>query len=761
MHVTKRDGSTQPLDIAKIQRLSAFACEGLDVSQSELEVKISTQFFDGIKTSDIHDAQIISAASLISRAQPDYTYVAARLLLMKVYKEVTGGAVEYPHLRDYIAKGIREGRLNSTLAFFDLDALNGAIVPGRDYQFDYLGLQTVADRYLIRAAQKPGQKKAPIIEMPQHFLMRVAMGLALRDPLHRTPDTPFNCSSVTEQAIEFYNVLSKFDFLSSTPTLFNSGTPHSQMSSCYLNTVSDTLVAEHGQNEYASIFGTITECAIFSKWAGGIGTDWTRVRGAGDVIKGTNGKSAGVVPYLKIFNDTAVAVNQGGKRNGAFAAYLEPWHPDFMDFCDIKKNSGDERRRAHDIFPAGWMPDLFFKRVEEGGMWSFFSPNLYPELHELYGDAFEARYVELEQKGAYVNQLPAAEVWRKVITSLWETGHPWVTFKDESNRRNPQSHVGVVHNSNLCTEITLNTSDEESAVCNLGSINLSRHVAHGMIDYEKLRETTRTAVRMLDNVVDLNFYPSERARTSNLKHRPIGLGVMGLSDMLAKLKIDWESAENVELQDALFERISYYAIEASCDLALERGAYETFEGSKWSLGILPINTARDDTQRLDWARLRSKVMRNGMRNSNVMAIAPTATIANIAGVTPSIEPPYELEYTKENLSGDFTVIAPSALHGFLVKHAFEVAAKWVIATAAKRQKWIDQSQSVNIFVGNDMRGRDLSDIYLDAWRSGLKTTYYLRRKVVDVDEVAAKAEKPVQEEAKFCSISDPDCESCQ
>ncbi|WP_199153488.1 ribonucleoside-diphosphate reductase subunit alpha [Chromobacterium sp. ASV23] len=758
MFVTKRDGAKEAFDLSKIQRLSEFACSGLNVSQSELELNMKTKFFDGIKTSDIHEAQIISAGELISKDAPDYTFVAARLLLMKVYKEVSGAA-SYPTLRSYIERGIAEERLNPSLGEFDLEALNAAICPDRDLLFDYLGMQTIADRYLIRERAQPGKNPA-IIEMPQHFFMRVAMGLALNE------------ADRTGRAIEFYNVLSKQDFMSSTPTLFNAGTLHSQLSSCYLNKVADTLIADPDTNRYASIMGTIEECAVLSKWAGGIGTDWTAVRGNGDVIKGTNGKSAGIVPYLKIYNDVAVAVNQGGKRMGSFAPYLEVWHPDFPDFCELKKNSGDERRRAHDIFPAGWVCDLFMQRVREGGVWSFFSPRLYPELHELHGAAFETRYIELEAAGKFARQMPALELWRKMITMLFETGHPWITFKDECNRRNPQQHVGVIHNSNLCTEITLNTSDDETAVCNLGSVNLRNHIkrvdGRPVIDTIKLRETIRTAMRMLDNVIDINFYPSERARNANLRHRPVGLGVMGLADLLAIAGVDWESQENLELQDTLFSFYSYFAIEASADLARERGAYPTFAGSLWSKGILPIDTANKEAvaltagagaPELDWEELRHKVVSQGMRNSNCMAIAPTATISNITNTTPCVEPPFELEYTKSNLSGTFTVVASASLYG-KTKEAFSVNQEWIIKGAAVRQKWIDQAQSTNLFVPATIRGRDLAALYMLAHEKGLKTTYYLRRQIVEIDEVKQKIGSE-SAEAKMCSIDNPDCESCQ
>lgn len=746
MNVIKRDGSSEPLQIEKIHKVTEWACAGLDVSQSDLEISAHLMFFDGIKTSDIHEALIKAASTLISIESPDYSFVAARLLAQKLYKEV-GGSIEYPDLSRVIADGVAHRLLDGRLlSKFDLEALDAVIDPGRDMLFNYLGLQTVADRYLLRYPVRVGEKER-ILELPQHFFMRVAMGLAIEE------DEP------TKRAIEFYDLLSSFEFMSSTPTLFNSGTLHSQLSSCYLNKVGDRISEEPGQHRYNSIFGAIEECANLSKYAGGIGTDWTPVRPAGDVIKGTNGKSSGIVPYLKIYNDTAVAVNQGGKRNGSFAPYLEVWHPDFFDFCDLKKQSGDERRRAHDIFPAAWIPNLFMERVERGGVWSFFSPAEYPELHDLYGKAFESRYIQLEAQGKARFQKPAIEVWKKIITSLFETGHPWVTFKDECNERNPQSHVGTIHCSNLCTEITLNTSDTETAVCNLGSVNLSR-----IQDPAHLRRVIRTAMRMLDNVVDINFYPSDRAKNSNLKHRPVGLGVMGYTEMLVRQGIDWESEEHLSAADILFEKFSYYAIEASADLAQERGCYESFPGSKWSHGILPIATARKIgmAPSMDWNALIEKIKRQGMRNSNCMAIAPTATISNIVGTTPCIEPIFERKYVKSNLSGSFLVVDPCLRYGRpeLCKESFEVGHKWVIESAARRQKWIDQAQSLNIYVKEGIRGSELSDIYMLAWKRGLKTTYYLRNQSAQVKTVGDQV-KLVGGEVNMCSIDNPDCESCQ
>jgi ribonucleoside-diphosphate reductase alpha chain len=752
IEVVKRNGTTEPLSIEKIHKVVEWACADLNVSQSELETEAHLLLFNGIKTSDIHQALIKAAATLISVEQPQYTFVAARLLVQTVYKEAVN-STEYPTLRSYLEYANKIGRINPELLNFDLEELDFHIDKTRDLQFTYLGLQSLADRYFIREDGEVG-KKGRIIEMPQHMFMRVAMGLSLNE------------ADRTKSAIEFYDLLSSFDFMSSTPTLFNAGTKHSQLSSCYLNMVSDSIDSDnltdenYGTERFNSIFGTIQECANLSKFAGGIGTDWTSVRSEGDHIKSTNGKSSGIVPYLKVFNDTAIAVNQGGKRNGAFAAYLEPWHPDLFDFIDLKKNSGDERRRAHDIFPALWMNDLLLERVEEGGIWSFFSPAEFPELHELHGEPFKARYQTLEAGGHARKQMPAIEVWRKILTSLFETGHPWITFKDECNRRNPQSHAGVIHCSNLCTEITLNTSKDETAVCNLGSVNLSR-----IKSFEHLRSVVRVAMRMLDNVIDINFYPSERARLSNMRHRPVGMGVMGYTEWLVKQGIDWESDRHLEAADELFEHWSYYAIEASSDLAVERGSYSSFEGSKWSHGILPIHTARTDkfVTRLDWEGLSQKVKTQGMRNSNTMAIAPTATISNIVGTTPCIEPIYKRQYTKTNLSGSFVVVDPTLSYGRpeLCKEAFEIDQSWLIKAAAIRQKWIDQAQSTNLFVKAGIRGSQLADLYMMAWKLGLKTTYYLRNQSQETGSVIKQEITEKEPEVKMCSIDNPDCESCQ
>lgn len=759
MDVIKRDGSREAFDFAKIERLNEFATQGLNVDLGLLRSQIKLLVYDGMQTREIFQAQNKAAAGLISTDNPDFTFVAARYLLAETMKIATGSA-RYPALAETIARGVAAGRYTQRMGeAFDLAALDAAIKPERDYQFDYYGLQNLVDRYLMRDVQQQ------LIELPQHFFMRVAMGVSLQE------DNP------TARAIEFYDLLSSFDYMASTPTLFNSGTVHSQLSSCYLNTVNDQISADidAGEHRFASIFGTIEESARLSKYAGGIGTDWTRVRAAGSHIQSTNGKSSGVIPYLKIYNDTAVGVNQGGRRKGSFAPYLEVWHPDFWDYCEIKKEFGDDRLRAHDIFPAAWIADLFMERVESNGIWSEFQPERFPELHELYGDAFKARYEQLEREGKAYKQRPAVEVWKRILTNLFETGHPWITFKDECNRRSPQDHVGVVHSSNLCTEITLNTSDTETAVCNLGSVNLARHVKDGQLDGDKIARTVKTALRMLDNVIDLNFYPSDRAKASNLRHRPVGLGLMGETEAKVACGIDFASAAGVAFSDRAMELISFHAIQASSALAQERGAYETFPGSKWSRGLLPIDTARQRETSLGetaWAELRTQVQAQGMRNSNVMAIAPTATISIITGTTPCIEPIFEIERSEKNMSGQFKVVDPCVKYGRpdLLKTVWEIDPGWILQSAAARQKWIDQSQSVNIFVKQGTKGRELAEIYLSAWKLGLKTTYYLRgqTKTKEVAKPAlANAALPAGDVAdtelptNFCSIDNPNCEACQ
>lgn len=755
--IIKRDGSSEPFDFDKIERLNNFATSGLNVDLNLLRSQIKFLVYDGMSTKDIFQAQIKAASGLISVQNPDFTFVAARYLLADTYKQVTGTA-KYQHLRECITKGVDAGRYTpALLSVFDLDKLNSSLDYSRDFLFDYYGLQNVVDRYLMR------DNSNKIIELPQHFIMRVAMGVSLneKDP--------------TESAIEFYDILSNFDYMSSTPTLFNSGTIRSQLSSCYVNTVNDQISSDidEGEHRFASIFGTIEESARLSKYAGGIGTDWTRVRGPGSHIRSTNGKSSGVIPYIKVYNDTAVGVNQGGRRKGSFAPYLEVWHPDFWDFCEIKKEFGDDRLRAHDVFPAAWISDLFMERVESKGVWSEFDPHDYPELHELYGESFKRRYEELEADGKFLKQRPATEVWKRILASLFETGHPWITFKDEFNRRNPQDHAGVIHSSNLCTEIALNTSDTETAVCNLGSVNLAKHVKDGKIDKKKLKKTITTAIRMLDNVIDINFYPSDRAKNSNLKHRPIGMGIMGETEAKVACGISFDSHEGVAFSDEVMELITYYGFVASHELVTVHGRkpYESFNGSKLSKGILPIHTSRDKNTSLGmdtWNSLSKAISEGGIRNSNLFAIAPTATISSIVGTTPCNEPIFEIERTEKNISGLFKVVDPCVkyMRPDLLKTAMDIEPVWVILSGASRQKWIDQAQSLNIFVKHGTRGRELSEIYLLAWRKGLKSTYYLRSqtKVKDTakpNNIANSAIPGSNREAVFCSIDNPNCESCQ
>lgn len=1064
MNVVKRNGLSVELDESKILNCIEWACSGLAVAPSSIFNAVRKALYEGIGTKDIHRLTIGEAAGQIAVNNQDANYVAARLTLQEVYKQAAN-SIHYTHLRGYIAHAHSLGLLSDKMLDFNFEQLNAAIKPERDFLFGYVGIQTLADRYFLRSEPKNGH----IIELPQHFWMRVSMGLAINEG-----------ETKAERAIEFYGVLSTLEFVSSTPTLFNSGSRRSQLSSCYGNVVSDTITAEEGSHRFASLFGNFEECALLSKYAGGIGTDWTMVRAEGDVIKGTAGISSGIVPYLKIYNDVAVAVNQGGKRKGSFAPYLEPWHPDFEAFMELKKNTGDERQRAHEIFPAGWMPDLLMKRVESRGIWSFFSPKDHPELHELFGTKFEERYIQLEEEGKFVRQMPAIELWRKWLTMLFETGHPWITFKDEMNRRNPQSHAGVIRSSNLCvapetlvltdaghlqiselaglrvnvwngeefsevevvktgenqklikvsvsdgsevecteyhkfyvqngywsnsivekraaelsvgdklikfelpvvegegemkhaytagffcgdgtyghgkpilqlygekkalvgefaiksgsnvehtngrlaftlvddfprkftvphnysvqsrltwlaglldadgtvarngtnesfqvasiengflnevrlmlqtlgvqsrvtlmreagvvkfasdavayetqdlfrllinstdsqkllnlglqtkrlkmerrspnrsathfstvvsvvdegrvddtycftehkrhmgvfngiltgncTEIALNSSEEETFVCNLGSVNLSRTSPEK--DPVRFKQVVKTAMRMLDNVIDINFYPSDRAQTSNMRHRPVGLGVMGYMEWLVQNGIDFESEEHLTACDGLFENLSAQVISASISLAKERGAYPSFEGSKWSQGILPIDTARDTTHDpLIWDDIRSDLAKYGIRNSNCMAIAPTATISNIAGTTPCIEAAIDLVYSKTNMSGDFIVVDPTLKYGRpeLAKTMFQIAPKWVILGAARRQKWIDQAQSTNIFAKRGTKGKDLAAIYELAWKEGLKTTYYLRSESSSVNTTTPPAgEEPVV----MCSIDNPECEAC-
>jgi ribonucleoside-diphosphate reductase alpha chain len=734
------------------------ACKGYEklVSSEEVLQESIKNFYEGIKLEEIDQANIMAARAKIEK-DPAYSYVAAKLLLDVIYRETMSVDAHSKNLekahQEYfkacLKKGVSVERMDPKLLEFDLEKLSKALKLERDEQFQYLGLQTLYDRYLIHHEDVR-------LETPQIFWMRVAMGLSINEGAQKN-----------ERAVEFYDVLSKFLFTSSTPTLFNAGTLHPQLSSCYLTTVMDDL--QH-------IFKCVSDDAQLSKWAGGLGNDWTNVRATGARIKGTNGKSQGVIPFLKVANDTAVAVNQGGKRKGAMCAYLESWHLDIEDFMELRKNTGDERRRTHDMNTANWIPDLFMKRVAENGTWTLFSPSDVPDLHDLYGKKFEQRYTEYEKKAErgelkLFKKIEAVALWRKMLSMLFETGHPWITFKDPSNLRSPQDHCGVVHSSNLCTEILLNTSAEETAVCNLGSVNLVRHLAtKGDLDRALIAKTVRTAVRMLDNVIDINFYPTAEARNANLRHRPVGLGLMGFQDALYAQRISYASPEAVKFADESMEAISYYAILASSELAAERGAYSTYQGSKWDRGLLPIDTLKiladerggnlevDASTTLDWSVVREAIKKNGVRNSNSMAIAPTATISNITGVSQSIEPNYKHLYAKSNLSGEFIVHntflvdelkalniwdeemiddlkyfdgsiqeierIPDELKKVYLT-AFEIEPEWLIECGSRRQKWIDMGQSLNLYIA-EPSGKKLNDMYMSAWRKGLKTTYYLR-----------------------------------
>ncbi len=828
LNVKLDDGTILPLDEARMHRLSAEACVGLTgVDGEEVVVAAVRDLYDGIPEAELSQALTLAARARIEK-EPNYTYVSARLLLdamrhealkflgepqtRPTFEEMKGLYADY--FRDFIHKAAELELVDPKLCLFDLHALGEALLPDRDAKFDYLGLQTLYDRYFIHSNKVR-------FELPQAFFMRVAMGLAMNEVEREA------------RAIEFYRLLSSFDFMSSTPTLFNSGTLRPQLSSCYLTQVPDDL---HG------IFGAIHDNAMLSKYAGGLGNDWTPVRGMGAYIKGTNGKSNGVVPFLKVANDTAVAVNQGGKRKGALCAYLETWHRDVEEFLDLRKNTGDDRRRTHDIDTANWVPDLFMKRVMEDGPWTLFSPEDCVDLHDLMGEAFEKRYNEYEKladEGRIKNhkRVQALGLWRKMLSMLFETGHPWVTFKDPCNVRSPQQHVGVVHSSNLCTEITLNTkAGSEIAVCNLGSVNLPSHVVDGKLDEGKLEKTINTALRMLDNVIEYNYYSVATARNSNLRHRPVGLGVMGFQDALYKLRLPYESDAAIKFADESMEAISYFTIKASTNLAEERGSYTTFKGSLWDRGILPIDSIKllsdargaqylkqDSSQsgRYDWNSLRTRVQTVGMRNSNCMAIAPTATIANITGVAQSIEPQFSNLYVKSNLSGEFTVINEYLANDLkalnlwdevmahdlkyydgsvqkidrvphdlkeIYKCAFEVDSKRLIDAGSRRQKWIDQAQSLNLYMAAPS-GKKLDELYRHAWTSGLKTTYYLRtlgashaekttitdgrlNKVGNSEGVTASAAPsgPITmpqraatdvSGAKICSILDPGCEACQ
>ena len=814
INITKADGSLVPLDVDRVAALINDACEGLDqVSMNEVLEEALKNLYDGVSIADMRTSLVMSARTKVEK-EPNYSYVTARILMDQIRSEALGflGIAEestyqemkkyYPKaLNAYIDKGIELDILDPELKNYDLKLLGKAIDHTRDNQFTYLGLQTLYDRYFIHSDDVR-------YELPQVFFMRVAMGLAIEE------------ENREERAIEFYKLLSSFDYMSSTPTLFNSGTRRPQLSSCYLTTIPDDL---------DGIFGAMKDNALLSKWAGGLGNDWTSVRAMNSYIKGTNGKSQGVVPFLKVANDTAVAVNQGGKRKGAMCAYLETWHLDIEEFLELRKNTGDERRRTHDMNTANWVPDLFMKRVEQDKNWTLFSPGETPDLHDLIGKEFEDRYEEYERKAEagemdQAKSIPAKELWRKMLTMLFETGHPWVTFKDSCNLRSPQQHVGVIHSSNLCTEITLNTSADEIAVCNLGSVNLAKHMKDGTLDEEKVKQTVSTAIRMLDNVININYYSVDTAKNSNFKHRPIGLGMMGFQDALYMQNIAYCSDDAVDFADRSMELISYYAIHASTELAKERGSYETYDGSLWSQGILPKDSIEileknrgseylkvDKSETLDWDTLRKKVISDGMRNSNVMAIAPTATISNITGVTQSIEPTYQNLYVKSNLSGEFTIVNPHLVSKLkeldlwddvmindlkyyegslaqisripddikkLFSTAFEIEPRYIVESASRRQKWIDQAQSLNLYIGN-ADGKKLDITYRMAWYSGLKTTYYLRSIAAtstekstvqqgNLNAVSSETTSTAEHELgapapvpDACSLDDPDCEACQ
>ena len=826
LHVT--DGGLRvALDFARLQAVIESACAGLGagVQPDPIMAETKRNLYDGVPMDEVHKASILAARTLIEK-DPGYSRATARLLLHTIRREILGGEALQAEMQErygdyfpgFIKKGVQAELLDEKLLQFDLVRLGAALKAERDLQFDYLGLQTLYDRYFLHIDEAR-------IELPQAFFMRVAMGLALGE-IDREA-----------RAIEFYEVLSSFDFMSSTPTLFNAGTRRSQLSSCYLTTVSDDL---------DGIYEALKENALLSKFAGGLGNDWTNVRALGSHIKGTNGKSQGVVPFLKVVNDTAVAVNQGGKRKGAVCAYLESWHLDLEEFLELRKNTGDDRRRTHDMNTANWIPDLFMKRVMEGGDWTLFSPSTCPDLHNKFGREFETAYAGYEDKAArgeikLFKKMPARDLWRKMLSMLFETGHPWITFKDACNVRSPQQHVGVVHSSNLCTEITLNTSETEIAVCNLGSVNLVHHLKDGKIDQAKLKKTVATAMRMLDNVIDINYYAVKKARDSNLRHRPVGLGIMGFQDALYELDVPYASQAAVDFADQSMEAVCYHAYWASTELAAERGRYSSYRGSLWDRGILPMDSLDllaeqrggyvevDRSATLDWDALRARIAQHGMRNSNCVAIAPTATISNIIGVSASIEPSFGNLSVKSNLSGEFTVVNEYLVRDLKklglwddvmvmdLKHfdgslrridrvpedlkslyatAFEIETQWLVEAAARRQKWIDQAQSLNIYMAG-ASGKKLDETYKLAWLRGLKTTYYLRTvgathaekstvKAGKLNAVSSESEAPAgtarhapsgvvgsidpamslshvdpASDMKFCAIDNPDCEACQ
>ena len=818
------NGVEKWLDMAALRTVIEAACEGLGthIDATPIITETIKNLYDGVPMAQVYDSAILASRTLIEK-DPAYSQVTARILMHVIRKEILGKEVlqgdmqaEYStYFAKYINEGISAELLDPRMREFDLPRLAAALNASRDLQFNYLGLQTLYDRYFLHIEDRR-------IEMPQAFFMRVAMGLSLNE-LDRE-----------RRAIEFYEILSTFDFMSSTPTLFNSATTRPQLSSCYLTTVDDDL---------DGIYEALKENALLSKFAGGLGNDWTNVRALGSHIKGTNGKSQGVVPFLKVVNDTAVAVNQGGKRKGAVCAYLETWHLDIEEFLELRKNTGDDRRRTHDMNTSNWIPDLFMKRVMEGGDWTLFSPSNTPDLHDKFGKAFEETYVAYEQKADRgelkpFRRIPAQQLWRKMLGMLFETGHPWITFKDPCNIRSPQQHIGVVHSSNLCTEITLNTNETEIAVCNLGSVNLTAHMttdANGkmILDHEKLQRTVRTAMRMLDNVIDINYYAVAKARNSNLKHRPVGMGIMGFQDCLHMQRIPYASDEAVKFADSSMEAVCYYAYQASNELAKERGVYSTYKGSLWDRGILPQDSVAmlaaerggyvevDNSSTMDWSGLRARIKQHGMRNSNCVAIAPTATISNIIGVSACIEPTFQNLFVKSNLSGEFTVVneylvrdlkdrglwdevmiadlkyfdgtlskidrIPQDLRD-LYATAFEVEPTWLVEAASRRQKWIDQAQSLNIYMAG-ASGKKLDDTYKLAWLRGLKTTYYLRTMaathvekstvasgqlnsvssgggVNGTDAAAAAAGGGVQADGPVCTMRPGDagfeeCEACQ
>ena len=811
--VSHPNGSQQTLDMERLRAVIEEACSGLGSAVSIDAILGNTvkNLYDGISEDELFQAPILASRVLIER-DPAYAYASARLLLDRVRWEVLGEAAtqaemtaRYPeYFRDYLQTGIQNELIDPRLGQYDLKRITAALKPERDLNFQYLGMQILYDRYFLHVRERR-------IELPQAFWMRVAMGLAM-DEIDRET-----------HAIAFYEVLSSFDFVSSTPTLFNAGTLRPQLSSCFLTTVGDDL---------DDIYEAIKENAMLSKFSGGLGNDWTPVRALGSFIKGTNGKSQGVVPFLKVVNDTAVAVNQGGKRKGAVCAYLETWHMDIEEFLELRKNTGDDRRRTHDMNTANWIPDLFMERVESNAMWTLFSPNETPDLHNLTGSAFRERYEHYERMAdageiELFKRMPAIHLWRKMLTMLFETGHPWITFKDPCNLRSPQQHVGAVHSSNLCTEITLNTNAKEIAVCNLGSVNLVSHLRAtastdtgalrvdsgpeellALMDEEKLSRTIRVAMRMLDNVIDMNYYAVAKARNSNLRHRPVGLGLMGFSDALLQMRIPYASAAALAFADISQEVISYHAIDASADLARERGSYQSFPGSLWSQGILPIDSIEllaasrehgvdvDRSQRLNWTALRDKV-KAGIRNSNCLAIAPTATISNIVGVSQGIEPIYQNLYVKSNLSGEFTVVNSYLVHDLkrlelwdevmvndlkyfdgsvmpvdripasikpLYANAFETDPAWLVEAAARRQKWLDQAQSLNLYFGQPS-GKKIDEIYRLAWKRGLKTTYYLRSLSATAAEKSTVQTGTLNAvgsgQPKACALDDPTCEACQ